>query len=332
MQTLKPILPGLLIAAVAVVLSIAISTVLGPAIGALTVAILLGVAFANIYPVPDASRLGLRFCSKNLLRAGVVLLGLTITLDEVAQLGWDGFFLLVLVVALTFAIGIFIARLFRLQRAAAILIATGTAICGASAIAAMSSVLPDKDEEVDDGAAVAVASVTLYGTLALLIMPLLATPLGLSEVAYGAWVGGSVHEVGQVVAAAAPVGETASSAAIVVKLTRVLLLAPLVIIVGLLLRSSSGAASNDRGSIVPLFLIGFIALVIAGSFINFPEWFLTVAELAKDVLLAAAMFGLGTGVVIRQLLKQGLPALVVGGLVTLFMSVLAFMAVRLVVG
>ncbi|MAT61756.1 MAG: putative sulfate exporter family transporter [Micrococcales bacterium] len=332
MSTLRSYWPGLALAGTAVLLSIGASALLGPAIGALTVAILLGVVAANIYPLPETVRPGLRFCAKNLLRAGVVLLGLTITLDEVAQLGWDGFLLLIVVVGATFAAGILIGRAFHLQRAATILLSTGTAICGASAIAAMSSVLPDKDEEIDDGAAVAVASVTLYGTLALLIMPLLAAPLGLSDVAFGAWVGGSVHEVGQVVAAAAPLGETSSSAAIIVKLTRVLLLAPLVIIVGLILRSSGNGSSKGRAAIVPPFLIGFIALVVIGSFLDFPEWFLTSAEVAKDILLAAAMFGLGTGVIVKQLLKQGLPALAVGGVITVLMALLALLAVFLVIG
>ena len=113
MQTLRPYLPGLFLAIVAVGLSILISAVMGPAVGALTVAILLGVVIANIYPLPEVTRPGLRFCAKNLLRAGVVLLGLTITLDEVAQLGWDGLLLLILVVTATFAAGVFIAHIFR---------------------------------------------------------------------------------------------------------------------------------------------------------------------------------------------------------------------------
>jgi len=337
MSTTRTYAPGLLLATAAVALSIALSWALGPAVGALTVAILLGVAVANIFSLPESLRPGLRFCAKKLLRVGVVLLGLSVTLSEVAQLGWDGLLLLIAVVSLTFLAGMAAARVFQLQRAAGILLATGTAICGASAIAAMSAVLPDKEEEVDDGATVAVASITLYGTLALLIMPLLAVPLGLSDIAYGAWVGASVHEVGQVVAAAAPVGDTAANAAIIVKLTRVLLLAPLVILVGLMVRAEmKDSASSDQNqtgwtTLLPPFLLGFVALVLLGSIVALPEWLLDSAAIAKDILLAAAMFGLGTGVVIKKLAKQWLPALAVGGIVTVVMAVLALIAVQIAV-
>ena len=139
----------------------------------------------------------------------------------------------------------------------------------------------------------------------------------------------------RVVAAAAPVGDTAANAAIIVKLTRVLLLAPLVILVGLLMvraevNEHTTAADNQTGqtTLLPPFLLGFVALVLLGSVVALPDWLLDSAAMAKDILLAGAMFGLGTGVVIKKLAKQGRPALAVGGIVTIVMAVRALIAVR----
>jgi len=333
--TLRVYGPGLLLTSVAVLVAIAISALAGPALGALTVAVVLGAVLANVRELPAALSPGLRFASRTLLRAGVVLLGLTVTLDEVRQLGWEGILILTLVVGATFAATAWLGGRMGVNRPTSVLIATGTAVCGASAIAAMSAVLPDRDEDIDDGAAVAIASVTLYGTVALITFPFLMAPLGLDDLTYGAWVGSSVHEVGQVVAAAAPVASPGPESAIIVKLTRVLLLAPLVAVMAWQFRRAAPEGTGEAGkapSPVPPFLLGFIALVLIGSWVDLPERFLEVAGLAKDALLAAAMFGLGTGVVVSTLIKQGRNALLLGGISSVFIAVVALIGVRIVAG
>jgi uncharacterized integral membrane protein (TIGR00698 family) len=327
--------PGLLLTTAAVVVSIGISSLAGPALGALTVAVLLGALLANTVDLPASLSPGLRFASRNLLRAGVVLLGLSVTLDQVRQLGWDGIAILTLVVAATFALTAWLGGRMGVNRPTSVLIATGTAVCGASAIAAMSAVLPDKDEDIDDGAAVAIASVTLYGTVALIAFPLLAAGLSLDPLAQGAWAGASVHEVGQVVAAAAPAPSPGPEAAIIVKLTRVLLLAPLVALMAWQFRRSAPSGTGATGkapSPVPPFLLGFVALVLLGSWVELPDAFLDAAGLVKDALLAAAMFGLGTGVVVAKLVKQGGSAMLLGAASSVFIAIAGLAGVLIVVG
>ncbi len=235
--TAKRLAPGLLTALVAVALALLVH-LLVPALPAMTVAVVLGILAANLPGaaplVAGTFRPGLHFAGKHLMRAGIVLLGLKLSLADVMNLGWLTAVLVVTVVLLSFAGTYGLGKLFRLRGDAPLLIATGFSICGASAIGAMAAVKGTKQQDT----VLPVALVTLCGTLAIGVLPLLMTPLGLDAMGFGRWVGISVHDVGQVVATAQTAGAVALSAAIVIKLTRVLLLAPMVATAALLERRS----------------------------------------------------------------------------------------------
>ncbi|MDR7363206.1 putative integral membrane protein (TIGR00698 family) [Marmoricola bigeumensis] len=216
-----------------------------------------------------------------------------------------------------------------LGAATSLLIATGFAICGASAVAAMG----DTAEAEEDDVAVAIAMVTICGTVAMVVLPLLQQPLGLSDAQYGAWVGASVHEVGQVVAAAGPAGGAAVGIAVVVKLTRVLLLAPVVAGVGILRRRrpASSGATGTRPPLVPLFVVGFLACVALRSAGVLSPAALEVVGTAQTLVLGAALFAMGTGVHLPSLVRSSGRALVLAAASTLVVAGVSLAGVHLLV-
>jgi uncharacterized integral membrane protein (TIGR00698 family) len=302
-----------------------------PAIPLLTAAVVLGIVVAQVPTFRGALEgrfaPGLSVASKRFMRLGIVLLGLKLSAVDIAELGWATIALVVAIVLLTFAGTWWMGRMLRLPGHQPLLIATGFAICGASAIGAMSGVVKAKDRET----ATPIALVTLCGTLAIAVLPALWHPLGLSAQDFGHWVGASVHDVGQVVATAQIAGTTALAVAVVIKLTRVLMLAPMVSLAAVVVRSRSAAdaPSANRPPIMPLFVAGFLAAVVIRTLVDLPEPVLASADLVQTALLAMALFGLGTAVRLRELVKTGWRALIVGLLSWLLIAVLALGAVAI---
>lgn len=301
--------------------AVAVATVLAklvPALSALTVAVLLGVVAGNIPRFPSSLRPGLAWSMRKLLRVGVVVLGLRLAVDQILGLGAGTVVAVLLIVVVTFSATVLIGRLLGVRRGLSVLVATGFSICGASAIAAVESVVDRDDEDVATG----VAMVTIFGTLAMLLLPVVTTGLGVSDVDTGRIAGASVHEVAQVVAAAAPAGPTAVSVAVVIKLTRVVLLAPLVTVISLARRRATRGAGR-RPPLVPLFVLGFLAAVALRSTGVLPAPVLSGAEQLGDLLLTGALFALGTSVRIPALIRTGPKAFLLGACSTLLAAVTA---------
>ncbi|MGK5629862.1 YeiH family protein [Streptomyces sp. URMC 123] len=315
--------PGLALAALGVALAWAVHALL-PGVPALTVAVVLGIAAAHLPGVRQAvrgrCRPGLSLAGKRLMRLGVVLLGLKLGLDDVLGLGWATVAMVFAVVAATFGGTWWLGRRMGLPGDQPLLVATGYSICGASAIGAVSGATGSDEEDV----AASVALVTLCGTLAIAVLPLLHHPLGLTDEQFGRWVGASVHDVGQVVATAQTAGGAALGDAVLVKLMRVAMLAPLVAAVAIGVRNrrravrgeGSGAVSGTGGAggaggtgtrppLVPLFVVGFLAMTGLRSTGLLPAGVLDAAGVAQELLLAAALFGLGSAVHLPTLARTG---------------------------
>lgn len=318
----RRVVPGLATAVLATAVALGVNTVL-PTISALTVAVVLGVLAAPL--IPDRAREGLRWGTRIFLRLGVVLLGLQLALGEVLALGPATVLVVVAVVVLAFAGTLLLGRLMGVSRGLGLLVATGFSICGASAIAAMGSVTESEKEDV----ATAVTLVTLYGSAAIALVPLIGSTLGMSDHQLGAWAGLSVHEVAQVVAAASPAGAAAVAVAVVVKLTRVLLLAPMVAGVGLLDRWRGTPVEGKRPPIVPLFVAGFLAMIAVRSTGVVPETVVSFVGTLTTLLFAAALFGLGSGVRIVKLLQTGKRGLALGALSTLLVGSISLVAMSI---
>jgi uncharacterized integral membrane protein (TIGR00698 family) len=312
--TLLAQLPGLAVAGAGVVLAV-LAHWLVDAIGVLMWAVLFGALATNLGLLPERTGPGLQVAAKRLLRVGIVLLGLVLPVATIAGLGLPVIAMIVLTLLGTLLATLWIGLRVGLGRPRSLLLATGFAICGASAVAAVQEI-SDADE---DDVATAIAMVTLCGTAALIALPLLQLPLGLGDEQVGAWAGASVHEVGQVVAAAAPAGAAAVAVAVVIKLTRVLLLAPVVAALGLL-RRRSRARGGSRPPLVPLFLVGFLMCVGLRSLGLVPAPVGTVLAHVQTLALGAAMFALGAGVHLGHLARTGGRALAVGVVSTLIVA------------
>jgi uncharacterized integral membrane protein (TIGR00698 family) len=301
------LVPGLAVAAAAVAVAWAAHQAVA-SLSILTVAVVLGVLAANAGLLPRAARPGLQFAARQLMRAGIALLGLKLAFGDLLALGWTTLVVVVAVVGATFSGTRWLGRRLGLPGDQPLLIATGFSICGASAIAAMSSVTRSDEDDV----VASVALVTLCGTLAMAVLPLLHGPLGLGDVAFGRWVGASVHDVGQVVAAAHTGGATALNQAVVVKLMRVALLAPIVTGIAVARRRGERSAADtdvpaDRRTppLLPPFVACFLVLAALRSTGWLPGPLIEHALEADELLMAAGLFGLGTAVDVRRLVRTG---------------------------
>ena len=321
-------MPGLAVAASAALIAWLVHLAV-PAIPILTAAVALGIVVGQVPALQPAlsGRLapGLQVASRRLLRIGIVLLGLKLSLVDIAGLGWVTILTTVAVVVITFVGTIGLGRALGLPGHQPVLVASGFSICGASAIGAMAATVRAKDEEQG----VPIALVTLCGTLAIAVLPALWHPLGLSATGFGHWVGAGVHDVGQVVATAQLAGPAALAVAVVVKLTRVLMLAPMVAITAAVERRRAIEPAGPRPAIVPLFIAGFLAAVLLNTFVPLPEWLLATADQVQTALLATALFALGASIRVTELIHTGWRALVVGLTSWVLVAALAYGAVLL---
>lgn len=297
-----------------------------PAVNPSTVAVVLGALAVNVRLHRPVLHPGTRYAAQRLLRIAVVLLGLQLALPQLLRLGLGGLAVVVVTVAVTFSGSRLMGRWLGVAPARSLLIATGFSICGASAVAAMKEVAGGDDDDTG----VAVALVTLCGSLAIVLLPALRGPLGLDAAAFGSWVGASVHDVGQTVATASRVNGSLT-AAVVVKLSRVVLLAPLVAGVALT-RSRRGVrtvSSARRPPVLPLFVVGFlVAIALASTGLLAPD-LLAGAKTLQGVLLTAALVGLGTGIHVPTLRRTGGKALLLGLLSWVLVASVAYAGVEL---
>lgn len=351
----------MLLVAVAAAASLVVADVLvsatGAAVSPLVVALGIGAVLGSLRAVPRAAAPGVGWAGKHVLRAGIVLLGLQLSLGQVVGLGWRGITVVLATVLCTFLLTLRLGRWMRVDPRTRLYVATGFSICGAAAIAAMSATVGGTDQQprrdtgrggetpADAGAAsdsdavgTALALVTLYGTVAVLVLPWVVSGLGLSDAQAGLLVGSSVQEVGQVVAAAGAVSGPALAAATVAKLARVVLLAPLTALVAAhgrrteraALAAGAGREDETAGSeadgdgtgarraapLVPTFVLAFLGAVLLRSTGVLPDALLSAADVVQRVLLTAAMVALGTSVDLRRLVRSGGRALGLGAAAT----------------
>ncbi len=314
--------PGLVLAAAGGAVALATHAVV-PALSPTLVAIALGIALAASGGVDQRLRPGLGVASRRVLRVGVALLGLQLALPQIVALGWPVLLVVAGVVGLGITLTLVLARRLGVPGDTALLIACGFSICGAAAVVAVDGVRRPR-QEGPDGAAAAVSLVVVFGSAAMLLIPALAGLAGFGQVAAGAWVGASVHEVGQVVVAGGLVGAAAVPVAVAVKLARVLLLAPVLAVLSV--RSRRMDAVGVRPPLVPGFVAAFLGCVLARTLLPLPADLLDVAALAQSGALAAAMFALGCALDPGALRRTGAPLLLLAAGATVLVSLLGLPA------
>ncbi len=321
----RRLVPGLLLCAAAVGVSLLV-TQLVPVMSALLAAILLGVVLATTVPLPAATAPGLKFAAKRLLRLGVVLLGVQLLLSDIAGLGVGMIGTVVAVVVIGIFGTLLIGRMLGVAPGQRLLIACGFSICGAAAVAAADGVVDAEEEDV----VTAIALVVIFGTLMIPAVPLLAALIGLPTEQAGLWAGGSIHEVAQVVAVGGTLGGSALGAAVVVKLARVLMLAPVLAVLGWHQRRTTVVPEGAKHPpLVPLFVLGFLAMVALRSTGVLGESVVEAAQIGQTVLLSAAMFALGCSVRLAAMKKVGLRPFVLAAISTVIVALTALTGVLL---
>ena len=290
-------------------------------------ALLLGIGFNYLADDPRVSP-GLEFCSRHLLRLGVGLLGARITASQVVALGWSTTAVIIGGIATTIVAGVFVARRLGMTTAQGVLTGGSVAICGASAALALSAVLPQRKGH-EHFTVVVVVAVTLLSTVAMLAYPVIARLFELPPHLAGLFIGGSIHDVAQVVGAGYALGAETGDIAIVVKLLRVSLLVFVVAIVALVFRErqdtpSAAPRPQEWWSLVPWFLWMFVGMVALNSTgIIVPVVQDALSSLSR-VLLLLAIAALGINTSFAQLVRVGwIPVLLIVG-ETLWLGALVF--------
>jgi len=322
------LLPGILLTAGIAGIAFALKQLHGISIlSPLILAIIVGAAIRNVAGMPAAAQPGVTFSARRLLRAAIILLGLQLNFAQVLEVGVRGLLILAIIVLATMAFSRWCGRRLGVSPQLTDLIAAGTSICGASAVLAMNTVTGASDED----AAYAVASVTIFGTIAMFAYPAAFHLLSLSDTAYGFWAGASVHEVAQVVAAAFQVDDSAGKFATIVKLTRVMMLAPLVLGMGALALRQAGADGKARAMPpMPWFVIGFACAVALNSVITISPNLRSWLMLLTTWLLSMALGGLGLEIHAGKLKAQGIRPLLLALVSTVFIAVSSYGLVKFV--
>jgi len=303
-------------------------------ISALTLAIVLGMVVGNtVYPeLARFADSGVCFTKQRLLRAGIILYGLRLTFQDIAQVGAGGVLIDSIVLASTFALSWWGGtRLFGLDRNTALLIGAGSSICGAAAVMAAEPVIRGRADQVT----VAVSTVVVFGTLAIFLYPALFQVaariplLAMTPTAYGVYAGSTIHEVAQVVAAGRAVADSAANTAVITKMVRVMMLAPfLVLLSTYLARTGSpdeGAGDRSRGIVIPWFAFGFIAVAGLNSLSILPAGVVSAAVGADTVLLAMAMAALGLTTHASAIRSAGVRPLALAALLFVWLIVGGFL-------
>lgn len=287
-------------------------------------ALLLGLAL-HFVSEDQRCAAGIQFASGTVLRLGVALLGLRLTIDHVAALGWHTAVALALAVSLTIGIGLLLSRLLRLKSSLGLLVGGATAICGASAALAISSVLPNYPHRERD-TTLTVVAVTTLSTTAMVLYPLLTHWLGFGSITAGMFIGATIHDVAQVVGAGYSLSPEAGDAATITKLMRVALLMPVLIAIsatmGALQSRRVGGPTSSKAPLLPWFCIAFVALML----LNSTGWVSgAVSKAASNVsqaFLVLAIAGVGLKTSLQSIMKVGWRPILMTVLVTVGLAVM----------
>lgn len=294
------VLPGLVLVslmAAAAYAAIRMTSLGQLGVSALTLAILAGALLGNLRPAvaSGACQPGLAFAQRRLLRIGVALYGFNLSVQQIAQVGAAGVAVDVAMVVSTLAVGWWFGRrVLGMDRETVLLASAGSAICGAAAVMATLPMLQERDPKAVEKSSVAVAMVVLFGTLAMLLYPLIYASIGGAHFDFGLFVGSTVHEVAQVVAIGSTLGGEVAGNAVIAKMIRVMLLVPFLLLLGLFLRDR---ATGKKGPAAPLPIPWFALLFVAMAGINslqiLPPALVDALRLTGMLLLTAAMVSLG---------------------------------------
>lgn len=282
-------------------------------ISPLVIGIVIGIFYANTLHnnTPKEWSGGITFSAKKILRFAIVFYGFRITFQQIAEVGLEGFMVSLIMLSTTFILGTWAGqKLFKMDRDTSMLSASGASVCGAAAVLATEPVLKAEEHK----AAIAVSMVVLFGTIAMFLYPVLYNMgvFDMSAKEFGIYVGGTIHEVAQVVAVPASVpgaSEEMANSAVIVKMTRVIMIAPMLIILGIYLSYSAKRSGGEAGGVklvIPWFAVYFIGMAGFNSIGLLPQNIVDLINQIDTFLLTMAMTALGIGTVFSKFKGLGL--------------------------
>ena len=277
-------------------------------ISPMIIGIVLGMLYANSLRnhLPETWVPGIQFCSKKILRLGIILYGFRLTFQDVMAVGTAGILIDAIVVTVTILGGVAIGRLLKMDRDIALLTSIGSGICGAAAVLGAEATVRTQPYKT----AVAVATVVIFGTIAMFVYPIAYRSglLGLSPEEMGIYAGSTLHEVAHAVGAGNAMGEDIAKVAIIVKMIRVMLLVPVLLILGYWVARRASKSNTDGGKgkvAIPWFAVGFLAVIGFNSFNLLPQAAVDVINYIDTFLLTMAMAALGAETSIDKFKKAG---------------------------
>lgn len=275
----------------------------------LIVGIVLGILYANSLRnhLPQTWVPGITFCTKFVLRAGIILYGFRLTYQQVMQIGLPAIVIDTIIVLFTIIIGVIFGRLLKMDRDISLLTSTGSAICGAAAVLGAEPIVRSEPHKT----AVAVSTVVIFGTLSMFLYPVLyrSGVFDLTPEQMGLYTGATLHEVAHVAGAGNAMGEAISDPAVIVKMIRVLLLAPALLVMSIVLAripaKSAGTTECRRRVTIPWFAVGFVIVIAFNSLNLLPRETVDAINTFDTFLLTMAMTALGAETSIDKFKKAG---------------------------
>lgn len=324
--------PGMSISGVVAIAAVFLSEHYGAPV--MLFALLLGIAL-NFLSEDGRCREGLDVMAKQILRLGVALLGLRITLDQVIALGWKPLAMVVLSVALTIAVGIVLARLMGFKAFFGLLTGGAVAICGASAALALSAAMPNHPLK-ERATLFTVIGVSTLSTLAMMLYPLIVHGLNFSAQEAGFFLGGTIHDVAQVVGAGYSISTATGDTATLIKLLRVAMLVPVIVLASwMTARYMTSQKVNDapvkRPPLLPWFAVAFIVLVGIRSTGVMPTVVIDIGKGASQWCLVGAMAAIGMKTHLKEVVAVGWKPVLLMVIETVFLAILFYGLLRLTV-
>ena len=284
----------------------------------LLLSVIIGISYRNLIGITPNFFPGIRFCHKRLLKFAIVLLGLKLSLSEIQTVGFNGFIVVLVSIVSTFGFTIWLGKRLGVEQKLVYLLAAGTSICGASAIVATNSAIESSDEDV----VYAISLVTIMGTVATFIYPVLQMTIHLSPEAFGIWCGASIQDVAQVIAASFQNGDTSGMLATISKLSRVLFLIPMILILSYA-SIETGVKRNSKSINklpIPWFIVLFLLAVIVNSFNLVPQDVKSFILQVNPILLSISLVALGLQTNLSKIGKIGLKPIYLAGSSWLFLA------------
>jgi len=313
-------------------------------ISPLVIGIVMGIFYANTLHnhIPNEWGSGITFSGKKILRFAIVFYGFRITFQQIAEVGIDGFLVSLIMLSSTFLLGSYLGmKFFKMDRDTSMLTAAGASVCGAAAVLATEPVLKAQEHKT----AIAVSMVVLFGTISMFLYPVMYATIiepatgffHMTTQEFGIYVGGTIHEVAQVVAVPASIvgaPTDMANSAVIVKMTRVIMIAPLLIILGLWLSlqaKRNGATADGVKVVIPWFAVYFIGMAGFNSLGVVPQSIVAIINSIDTFLLTMAMTALGMGTIFSKFKGLGLAPLYTAGSMFIWLVIGGFIVTKLVV-